>query len=67
MYNLKAALNINIEHNLAITTDASTYLLNNVPRDRNVVVKNGFFAGFGRKTWKIKMGQDYKIEPSRMV
>jgi hypothetical protein len=34
----------------------STSLLNNVPCDRNVVVKNGFFVGFGRKICKNKSG-----------
>jgi hypothetical protein len=34
----------------------STLLLNNVPCDRNDAVKNGFFVGFGRKTWKNKSG-----------
>jgi hypothetical protein len=33
-----------------------TSLLNNISRDRNVVVKNGFFVGFGRKTCKNKSG-----------
>jgi hypothetical protein len=56
MYNLKGALKINIEHNLAITTYASTYLLNNVPRDRNVVVKNGFLLVLREKHGKNKMG-----------
>jgi hypothetical protein len=44
----------------------STSLLNNVPCDRNVVVKNGFFVGFGKKHGKIKVEQDYRIERNRI-